>query len=257
MIAPVERIVADGHGHIEPELLVIHSTANPGATAENHVDYWASGRTGEYTHYVVDWAGDFFHTCPDDRKCWHVGNANYKTIGIEVCEVADESDFAESIDYAAQAAAWILADHGWGIDRMVSHAYCSAVYGGSDHTDPLPYLNAYGRTWDDFEALVDKYLSGEETDPEKELERLIMGCMNCIIDFNSEGRAVYFDGRDLHWLSHPDEIKALDAVHRACNGDQPIPTFALGTPEAPWASRLQQALEDDGMDALRRFEPRV
>ena len=32
-----------GRGYNRPEYLIIHETANPGATALNHVNFWASG----------------------------------------------------------------------------------------------------------------------------------------------------------------------------------------------------------------------
>lgn len=35
-----DNIIADGHGWFQPQNLVVHSTANEGATAWNHVQYW-------------------------------------------------------------------------------------------------------------------------------------------------------------------------------------------------------------------------
>lgn len=66
--------------------------------------------------------------------------------------------------------------------------------------------------------------------------------MNCIIQPNGEGYLVYFDGQAIHKLGHPDEVEALNQVYKACNGGESIPCFALGSPEAPWATRLFAAL---------------
>lgn len=68
--------------------------------------------------------------------------------------------------------------------------------------------------------------------------------MQCIIQPNGEGKLCWFDGRRVRYLEHPDEVTALNMVYRACHG-RDIPCIAMGTPEAPWASRLLQACNSD------------
>ena len=51
-----ENIVSWGHGSLSPSYICIHETANPGATAWNHVCYW-SGDDTYAVHYVMDWDG--------------------------------------------------------------------------------------------------------------------------------------------------------------------------------------------------------
>ena len=52
----VEDTVSYGHGYSDPGYLVIHETANPGASAANHVQYW--GRDDTYAvHYVMELDG--------------------------------------------------------------------------------------------------------------------------------------------------------------------------------------------------------
>lgn len=150
-----DNIVNDGHGSLNPQFLVVHSTANVGATAQNHANYWHTNPEGiKYAvHYVSDWM-EALHTVQDDRKCWHVGNANYLSIGIEICEGTNAEEVRKGLEIAAQACREILDKHGWGIDKMVTHDYCTRTYGGSDHTDPIPYFNRWGITWEQFVDMV-------------------------------------------------------------------------------------------------------
>ena len=54
MTAIEERIVANGHGALSPSYFCVHTTANTGATAENHASLWS--RQPEYAvHLVSDW----------------------------------------------------------------------------------------------------------------------------------------------------------------------------------------------------------
>lgn len=169
----VESIISQGHGHMSPRFLVIHETANPGATALNHVSYWRNNPNAPMTHYVTDWTGKVYHCVPDDRLCWHVGNANGWTVGIELCNTAKETQFAKVWDTAAEFAAWYLAKMGWPVSRMVSHAYCSATWGGSDHTDPAGadgrggYFGQHGRTWAQFVQAVNERIGGDMPTPKE------------------------------------------------------------------------------------------
>lgn len=65
--------------------------------------------------------------------------------------------------------------------------------------------------------------------------------MQCIIQPNGENHLVYFDGQRLHTLTHPDQVKALQMVANQCGHS--LPCFALGSKNAPWATRLEEALK--------------
>ena len=135
----------------------MHSTANPGATARNHRDLWSRGY--DYAvHYTSDWR-EAYHTVPDNRLCWQVGNGNPTCVGIEICEATDKADFDRGIQIAADVCAQILRKHGWGVDRMHPHQWFSQVYGGSDHTDPYPYFSRWGYSWNQFVSLVKSKLN--------------------------------------------------------------------------------------------------
>ncbi len=161
-----ERIVNDGHGYLgDFDYLVVHSTANPGATADNHASLWSRGY--EYAvHYVSDW-DKALHTVNDDRLCWHCGNGNNVSIGIEICEATNDDDFWKGIHIAAQACAEICNKYDWSpYEHMVTHNWMKDNYGGTTHTDPDPYFDQFGYNFDEFLNLTNEYKIGKKEEPE-------------------------------------------------------------------------------------------
>ena len=149
----IKSIVNWGHGSLKASYIVIHETANPGATAKNHRDYWAN--SGDYAvHYTLDWTGDCYYCVPEDRKCWQVGNGNQYVVGIELCHATNKSDFTKVWNAGVQWAAWQLKKNGWGIDRLLSHNDCRKKWGGTDHADPDSYFASYGKSWNQFKSAV-------------------------------------------------------------------------------------------------------
>lgn len=149
----IESIVTQGHGKLNASYFVVHETANPGATALNHVNYWRNNP--DYAvHYVGDWTGDVYHCVPDDRMCWQVGSGNPYVIGIELCHAKSATEFKKVWDLGVEFSAYYLNKKGWGIDRLMSHDECRLKWGGTDHTDPNGYFKKYGRTWAEFKAEV-------------------------------------------------------------------------------------------------------
>lgn len=157
-----ERIVANGHGSLNASYLVIHETANPGASDDNHVTYW-SNNPAYAVHYVMDVDGSsVFHAVADNRKAWHVGNGNAYTVGIELCHATNQADFDKQWNEAVKWAGDYLHNKGWGVDRLISHNEAALRWGGSDHTDPVGYFAQYGKSWAQFEAAVAAYMQTGE-----------------------------------------------------------------------------------------------
>lgn len=159
-----DYVFPQGRGWNWPEYLIIHETANPGATALNHVNYWASGEQGGEAHYVADWTGIVYHTTPDDRATWNVGgNANSWTVGIELCHATNQADFEKVWRTGVEFAAWYLNSRGWGIDRMMSHDQANRTWATySDHTDPIGYFEEFGKSWAQFAQEVEQEMEGEQ-----------------------------------------------------------------------------------------------
>jgi uncharacterized protein YgiM (DUF1202 family) len=154
-----EQIISNGHGSINPSYLVIHETADPGATADNLMAYWRNNPNAYVVHYTMDLDGDtVYHAMADNRKAWHVGNGNAYTVGIELCHTTNKADFNEQWDEAVKWAGDYLNAKGWGIDRLLCHNDCRLKWGGTDHTDPLGYFESYGKSWSQFKAAVQAYM---------------------------------------------------------------------------------------------------
>ena len=147
-----EAIVSQGHGACSPCYLAVHETANPGASAENHVAYW--GRNASWVpmaHYVMELDGSVvFHAQADDTVAWHVGTGNAKCVGVELAHATDGATFRRQWDEAVAWCADYLRSRGWGIGQLISHRDCRVLWGGTDHTDPDGYFEGYGRSWKQF-----------------------------------------------------------------------------------------------------------
>lgn len=154
----VDRYVSSGHGYLNASYLVIHETANPGASAYNHTLLWARDDTYA-VHHVMELDGStVYNTVAENRLCWHVGNGNGYTIGIELAHATNASDFAKQWGEAVKWAGDELRAHGWDTSRLLSHYEAARRWGGSDHTDPNGYFRAYGKTWFEFKQAVASYL---------------------------------------------------------------------------------------------------
>lgn len=157
----ITDIVNNGHGDLKPKYLFVHSTANPGATAWNHRTLYSRGNWKYAVQYVSDWTGVVYHTVPDTRLAYAVGNGNKYGVNLEICEGKTAEQFRKTWNTAVDFCAFYLLKRGWGIDRMMSHDECTRKWGGSDHTDPIPYFKANGRTWKQFkDAVAAKMKSG-------------------------------------------------------------------------------------------------
>ena len=159
----VEQVVNDGHGYCEPSYLVIHETANPGASAYNHVLLYSRGYAYA-VQYVMELDGSkVYHTMYDNRKAWAVGNGNSRCVNIELAHATKQADFNAQWEQAVKWAGDYLNKRGWGIDQMISHNQARLNWGGSDHTDPLSYFSSYGKSWNQFVAEVKAYMATGET----------------------------------------------------------------------------------------------
>ena len=155
-----ENILNNGHGSNNAQYLVIHETANPGASAYNHTIYWSSNPAYS-VHYVMELDGSVvYHTMPDWSLAWHVGNGNRYTVGIELAHAISQSQFDSQWAEAVKWAGDYLNSQGWGIDRLLSHNDCRLRWGGTDHTDPVGYFEQFGKSWDQFKSEVAAYMGG-------------------------------------------------------------------------------------------------
>ena len=154
----VDKYVSAGHGYLNASYLVIHETANPGASAYNHTLLWSRDDTYA-VHHVMELDGSaVYNTVAENRLCWHVGNGNGYTIGIELAHATNAEDFAKQWSEAVKWTGDELRAHGWDTSRLLSHYEAAQRWGGSDHTDPTGYFAQYGKSWWEFKQAVASYL---------------------------------------------------------------------------------------------------
>ena len=99
-----------------------------------------------------------------------------------------------------------------------------------DQTGTEAYIHEYyDYPWDG----VLRYTGQEGKEPK----------MFCIIKPYGQNYKVYFDGQKIHPLGHPDQVEVLQQIHERCNGHR-MPEFELGAADAPWFTRLVEAVSN-------------
>ncbi|MCD2348363.1 peptidoglycan recognition protein family protein [Clostridium guangxiense] len=136
---------------LQPIGIVIHDTDEPGGTAQNNRDYVnrdANAKTS--AHYFVDW--DYvIQALPEDEVAWHAGyTANHKFLSVEMCVPYGQDTLKFNAVYknTVDLVVAICKKYGWSSSNIYSHNWVSQAYHETDHTDPIGYLNQYGKSWD-------------------------------------------------------------------------------------------------------------
>lgn len=107
--------------------ITVHNTGNPGATAKNHASYIKSDdavKNKVSWHFTVDDLGAYQHL-PVDEVGYHASGGNYTSIGIEVCEVANQEQAETN---AVKLIAWLMDKYGLPIGKVVPHRHWDAKY---------------------------------------------------------------------------------------------------------------------------------
>jgi N-acetylmuramoyl-L-alanine amidase len=146
---------------LNPSGFVVHSTDNQGGTALDHFNYFNTGDRKASAHYIVDW-NDIIRLVPENEQAWHAGpTANRTFLSVEMCE--PQGDDFDKFQEVLKRTIWLVADacvrYGWNTDQGVwSHNGISNLWYETDHTDPYPYLQRFGWTWNKFIEEVDKQI---------------------------------------------------------------------------------------------------
>lgn len=158
--------------------ITIHTTGNrnPTATAEAHARFQFTGGGGRQAswHYTVD-TDEIWQSFRDEQMCWHTGTrtGNETSIGIEICVNSLEA-FRAACERSALLTATLLKRHSLSISEVVQH------HDWSGKNCPAELRsNTTGITWEDFLAMVDKYLSGGQNSTPKPLNPK---CADVVID---------------------------------------------------------------------------
>jgi N-acetylmuramoyl-L-alanine amidase len=144
--------------------ITVHNTANPNATAANHVSYINSTDRSVSWHITVDDKEAVMHI-PLNEQAWHTGTTagNTTSVGIEVCEFTDPARARAAEANAVRLIAEMLtgkAPAGWnmtwrGLPNVATHKYWS---GKICPRVILPH-------WSAFKADIQKQMDAINTPP--------------------------------------------------------------------------------------------
>jgi len=137
---------------ITPKYIVIHYTANPGASAYNHYVYFNREYVGASAHYFVD-TKEIVQILENNWYGWHCGAKTYKhpecrnsnSIGIEMCIEKDWTLTEIVVDKTIELTKMLMKKYNIPIQNIVRH------YDVTGKNCPAPFVENPTR-WEDFKA---------------------------------------------------------------------------------------------------------
>lgn len=102
--------------------IVIHYIGNPGSTAEQNRNYYASEGTYVNSHFLVGLEGEIIQCLPLEEKSSASNERNRDTISIEVCHPDAEGKFSEKTYKALiRLTAWLCKETGITESSVIRH----------------------------------------------------------------------------------------------------------------------------------------
>ncbi|PFP98003.1 N-acetylmuramoyl-L-alanine amidase, partial [Bacillus cereus] len=147
------------------EGVVAHSTATPEAPAINIQKYESRTWRNAFVHYAVDWNETI--QIADTKYIAYGGGpgANKRFVHVELCETADYDKFKRSYDKYVKLLAKILRDRGLSVEKgLWTHSDVTHHLGGTDHEDPIDYLQSHGVSEAQFRADVQRVYNNSNVD---------------------------------------------------------------------------------------------
>lgn len=110
----------------EINAIVIHYTANPGATARNNRDYFEGLKNGKGTkassHFIVGLDGEVIQCIPSSEMAYANSPRNHDTLSIECCHPDSTGKFNEkTYRTVVQLAAWLCKAFDVSPDNVIRH----------------------------------------------------------------------------------------------------------------------------------------
>ena len=89
--------------------IVIHYVANPGSTAQQNRDYYASRSSDVSSHFVIGLKGEIIQCIPLHEKSSASNHRNKDTISIEVCHPDESGKFTDaSYQSLVKLTTWLI-----------------------------------------------------------------------------------------------------------------------------------------------------
>ena len=144
--------------------IVIHYTANPGATAIANRKYFENLKdthtTKASSHFVVGLEGEIVQCIPTAEIAYASNDRNSDTISIECCYKNEDGSFEQATyDSVIKLTAWLCAKFGLTSEDVIRH------YDVTGKLCPLYYVE-HEDAWAQFKKDVDTYLQVYKTGDE-------------------------------------------------------------------------------------------
>lgn len=144
--------------------IVIHYTANPGATAIANRNYFENLKdthtTKASSHFVVGLEGEIVQCIPTAEIAYASNDRNSDTISIECCYKNEDGSFEQATyDSVIKLTAWLCAKFGLTSEDVIRH------YDVTGKLCPLYYVE-HEDAWVQFKKDVDTYLQVYKTGDE-------------------------------------------------------------------------------------------
>ena len=162
MLVPENKYNIKCPYEMTPEFIVIHNTAND-ASAMAEISYMIGNNKKVSFHCAID-NTRIVQGVPFNRNTWNAGdggngNGNRKGISLEICySKSGGEDFEEAEKLAAEYTAYLLKQHGWGIDKVMKHQDFANKY--------CPH-RTLDMGWQRFLDMVSSYLEDKPKNDEK------------------------------------------------------------------------------------------
>ena len=102
--------------------IVIHYVANPGSTAKQNRDYYASRSSDVSSHFVIGLKGEIIQCIPLHEKSSASNHRNKDTISIEVCHPDESGKFTDAAYQSlVKLTAWLLDVCDLDSDDVIRH----------------------------------------------------------------------------------------------------------------------------------------
>ena len=102
--------------------IVIHYVGNPGSTAQQNRDYYASRSSDVSSHFVIGLKGEIIQCIPLHEKSSSSNHRNKDTISIEVCHPDESGKFTQaSYESLVKLTAWLLDVCDLNSDDVIRH----------------------------------------------------------------------------------------------------------------------------------------
>ena len=89
--------------------IVIHYVANPGSTAQQNRDYYASRSSDVSSHFVIGLKGEIIQCIPLHEKSSASNHRNKDTVSIEVCHPDESGKFTDaSYQSLVKLTTWLI-----------------------------------------------------------------------------------------------------------------------------------------------------